>query len=217
VILDLVIIGLAISLEPIPLTSFILVLASKGGTRKGAAFCAGWILSLAIVVSITLLATGNAPPKPKTAPSLAVLAVKLAIGVALVLIAVRQRRRMGRPKKPKKPPKWQATVDSMSPWYAMGLAALVQPWGLIAAGAAILVEARLDTWEEYLGIVLFCILATSVYLTVEIYAAFRPERTQAFLSSLRTWLNSHTDQLIIWISLIVGLWLIGNSLFLIVT
>jgi len=40
------------------------------------------------------------------------LAVKIAIGVSLVAIAVRQRRRMERPKKPKNPPKWQAHVDN---------------------------------------------------------------------------------------------------------
>ena len=101
-ILDLLLIALVITLEPIPLTAFLLILLSKGGTRKGAAFIFGWLLSLAIVVALTVLVTGNNPPKPNTAPSLAALAVKIAIGVALVLIAVRQRRRMGKPRPPKK-------------------------------------------------------------------------------------------------------------------
>ena len=70
-ILNLVLIGLAITLEPIPLTAFILVLASKGGVRKGAAFIFGWLLSLAIVIAFTVLVTDNKPPKPNTAPSLA--------------------------------------------------------------------------------------------------------------------------------------------------
>jgi hypothetical protein len=39
-VLSLVLIGLAITLEPIPLTAFILILASQGGVRKGAAFIA---------------------------------------------------------------------------------------------------------------------------------------------------------------------------------
>ena len=47
--IDLILIGLAITLEPIPLTAFILVLASKNGTKKGAAFIFGWLVSLAIV------------------------------------------------------------------------------------------------------------------------------------------------------------------------
>ena len=45
-VLSLVLIGLAITLEPIPLTAFILILASEGGVRKGAAFIFGWLVSL---------------------------------------------------------------------------------------------------------------------------------------------------------------------------
>jgi hypothetical protein len=101
VILDLVLIGLVITLEPIPLTAFLLLLSSKGGVRKGAAFIFGWFASLAIVVAATVLVTGNKPPKPSTAPSLAALAVKILIGVALLAIAVRQWRKMGKPKKPR--------------------------------------------------------------------------------------------------------------------
>ena len=81
-VLSLVLIGLAITLEPIPLTAFILILASKGGVRKGAAFIFGWLVSLVIVIAVTVLVTGNNPPQPNTAPSLAALAAKLAIGLA---------------------------------------------------------------------------------------------------------------------------------------
>jgi hypothetical protein len=217
VIFDLLLIGLVITLEPIPLTAFLLILLSKGGTRKGAAFIFGWLLSLAIVVAVTVLATGNKPPKPSTAPSLAALAVKIAIGVALVLIAVRQRRRMGKPRPPKKPPKWQTGLDNMSPWYAMGLAPLTQPWGLVAAGVATIVEAKLSSWESYFALVLFCLVSTAVYIALELYAGFRPERAQAFLGSIRGWIDTHTDQVIIVVSLVLGLWLVGKSIYLIVT
>ena len=110
---DLVLIGLAIAFDPLPLTAFLVVLPSKRGVRKGAAFVFGWLASLAIVVTVTVLATGNNPPKPNTAPSLADLAVKIALGVILVAIALRQRRRMGRPKKPKNT--W-TTCPRGSPW-----------------------------------------------------------------------------------------------------
>ena len=103
-IVDLVLTGLAITLEPLPLTAFLLVLASGRDTRKGAAFVFGWLLSLAVVIALTVLATGNKPPKSRTPPSAAVLAIKIAIGAGLLLIALWQRRRMSRPKKPRKPP-----------------------------------------------------------------------------------------------------------------
>ena len=216
-VLNLVLIGLAITLDPLPLTAFIVVLPSKRGVRKGAAFVFGWLLSLAVVVTVTVLATGNNPPKPSTAPSLAALAAKIAIGVVLLIIAIRHIRARGRPKPPKKPPKWQEHVDTMSPWFALGLAPALQPWGLIGAGAATVVQAKLSSWESYLALFLFCLLASASYLFMEIYTVFRPGQSQALLARFRTWIDTHTDQVIISGSLILGFWLIGNSLYLILT
>jgi threonine/homoserine/homoserine lactone efflux protein len=216
-VLNLLLIGLAITLEPIPLTAFILILASKNGTRKGAAFVFGWLFSLAIVVAVTLVATGNNPPRSNTAPSLASLAVKIAIGVVLVLIGVRHWRRLGEPKPPKKPPKWQTGIDNMSPWYAMALAPLTQPWGLVAAGVATIVDAKLASWQDYVAIIGFCLMATAAYIVMELYVGFRPDKGQALLKRLRIWMNTHTDQVIIVVSLALGLWLVGQSVYLLVT
>jgi hypothetical protein len=44
----------------------------------------------------------------------------------------------------------------MSPWFALGLAPALQPWALIGAGAATVVEAKLSSWETYLALFLFC-------------------------------------------------------------
>jgi hypothetical protein len=214
---NLILIGLAITLEPLPLTAFILILASKGGVRKGAAFIFGWLVSLAIVIAVTVLVTGNNPPKPNTAPSLAALAAKLAIGVGLLLIAIRQYRKLGKPKPPKNPPRWQTSIDSMTPWYAMALGPLTQPWALVGAGVTVIVEAKLSSWQDYLTLILFCVIATSSLLAMEIYAGFRPEPAQQFLARLRQWIETHTDQVVIIVSLVIGFWLIGNSIYYIVT
>jgi threonine/homoserine/homoserine lactone efflux protein len=216
-ILNLIVIGVAVALDPLPLTAFLVVLPSKRGVRKGAAYVFGWLISLAAVVAITVLATGNNPPKPSTAPSLAALAVKIVLGTVLVWIAVRHIRARSRPKPPKKPPKWQEHVDSMSPWFALGLAPALQPWVLIGAGAATVVEAKLSSWESFLALFLYCVLASSSYLAMEIYAVVRPAQSQALLGRAQAWINTHTDQVIIAGSLIIGFWLIADSLYLIVT
>ncbi len=216
-LLNLVLIGLAVALDPLPLTAFLIVLPSRRGTIKGAAFVFGWLVSLAIVVTITVLATGNNPPKPATGPSLASLAVKIALGVVLVVIAVRHIRARGRPKPPKKPPTWQAHVDSMSPWFALALASTLQPWVLIGAGAATVVEAKLSSWESFLALFLYCVIASSSYLAMELHAVFRPAQSQAMLSRFRAWIDTHTEQGIIVGSLLIGFWLIGNSIYLIVS
>jgi hypothetical protein len=217
VVLELMLIGLAVALDPLPLTAFLVVLPSARGARKGAAFVFGWLISLAAVVTITVLATGNNPPKPATAPSLAALAVKIVLGVILVRIAVRHIRTRGQPKPPKKPPKWQTHVDSMSSWFALALAPALQPWVLIGAGAATVVEAKLSSWESFLALGLYCVLASSSYLTMEIYAVVRPAQSQALLARCRAWIDSHTDQAIIVGSLIIGFWFIADSLYLIIS
>ena len=216
-ILNLVLIGLAVTLDPLPLTAFFVVLPSKRGTVKGAAFVLGWLVSLAAVVTITMLATGNNPPKPSTAPSLAALAAKIALGAVLVIIAVRHIRARSRPTPPKKPPKWQDHVDNMSPWFALALAPTLQPWLLIGAGAATVVEAKLSSWQTFLALFLYCVLASASYLAMEIYTVFKPSQSQALLAKFRTWIDGHTDQVIIAGSLLIGFWLIADSIYLIVT
>jgi hypothetical protein len=210
-------IGLAVALDPLPLTAFLIVLPSKRGTIKGAAFVFGWLVSLAAVVAITVAGAGNNPPKPATVPSLASLAIRIALGLVLVRIAIRHIRVRGQPKPPKKPPKWQEHVDTMSPWFAMVLAPTLQPWVLIGAGAATVVEAKLSSWQSYLALFLYCVLASSSYLAMEIYAVARPANSQALLARFRAWIDNHTDQAIIAGSLLIGLWLIGNSIYLIVS
>jgi len=214
VTLDLLLIGLGITLEPFPLTAFILVLSAEKGTWKGLAFILGWLACLVAVIAAVIVTTGNNPPAPQTVPSDAALAVKLAAGVVLILIAVRQRRRMGRPRKP---PAWMARLDQLSLLGAAGLAAFLQPWTLVAAGAATITEAKLDTAGSYLVLILFCLLATSSFLYLELYATFASGKAAVRLERMRKWLDSHQDQVIIAICLLLGLWLAGKSIYLLVS
>jgi threonine/homoserine/homoserine lactone efflux protein len=214
VVLDLLLIGLGITLEPFPLTAFILMLSAEKGTRKGLAFVLGWLACLVVVIAVVILATGGNPPKPNTAPSTGALAVKLALGVVLIAVAVRTWRRMGRPRKS---PGWMAGLDHVSVWSAAGLAAFLQPWALVAAAAATITQAKLSTAGRYLTLVLFCLLATSSFLYLELYAAFKPAAAGERLKQLRTWLDTHQEQVIIGVSLLLGFWLAGKSLYLLVS
>ena len=209
-VLNLVLIGLGITLEPFPLTAFILLLSAEKGTFKGLAFILGWLACLVVVIAAVTLSTQGKPPAPNTAPSNAALAVKLALGVALVLYAVYKWRRRGIPRKP---PTWMARLDGLSLWAAAGLAAFLQPWALVAAGAATITGAKLAEPADYLTLVLFVLLATSSFLYLELYATFAPAAAGVRLQQLRTWLDTHRDQVIVLLCLLLGFWLVGNSLY----
>jgi hypothetical protein len=214
VVLDLLLIGLGIALEPFPLTAFILVLGAEKGIWKGLAFIVGWLACLVAVIAAVILATMNSPPKPQTVPSTAALAVKLAVGVALILIALRKKRRMGQPRKPAA---WLAKLDQLSLVSVAGLAAFLQPWTLVAAGATTITEAKLATAGSYLVLALFCLLATSTFLYLELYATFARSGADATLNRLRDWLNTHQDQVVIAVFLLLGLWLAGKSIYLLIS
>ena len=212
-VLDLMLIGLAIALEPFPLTAFILILSAEKGTRKGLAFVLGWVACLLVVIAAVIATTGGNPPAPNTAPSTASLAVRLAIGIVLIVAAERRRRRMGRPRKP---PGWMARLDGLSLLSAAGFAIFLQPWALVAAGAATIIGAELSTPGDYLTLVLFCLLATSSFLYLELYATFAPAAAGVRLDKMRAWLDTHQDQVIILVFLLLGLWLAGKSIYLLV-
>lgn len=213
-VLDLLLTGLAIALEPFPLTAFILILSAEKGTRKGLVFILAWLACLVVVIAAVLLTTSGDPPKSQTAPSTAVLAIKLALGVLLILLAERQRRRMGRPRKP---PGWMASLDRLSLWSTAGIAVFLQPWALVAAGAATVVQAKLSTAGDYVTLLLFCLIGTSSFLYLELYATFAPAAAGARLDRLRTWLDTHRDQVIIVVFLLLGFWLAGKSIYLLVS
>jgi Na+-transporting methylmalonyl-CoA/oxaloacetate decarboxylase gamma subunit len=213
-VFDLLLIGLGITLEPFPVTGFVLLLSAERGIIKGLAFILGWLACLVAVIALVFLVTGNHPPPPQSTESTALTAVKLALGIVLIGIAVWQHRRRGRPRKT---PAWMARLDHISLWAAAGLAAFLQPWTLVAAGAATIASAKLSTAGSYLMLLGFCLLATASFLAAELYATFAPAAAAPRLKQLRTWLDTHQDQMIVGICLLLGFWLAGKSIYLLVS
>jgi hypothetical protein len=210
VLLDLFLIGLAITLEPLQNIAMILILGAERGIMKGLGFILGWLGSLTIIVAAVVLILGGKPLKTSSAPSTAALAVKLALGVVLILLAERQRRRIGRPRKP---PTWMAKLNGLTPLGAAGLAVLLQPWTLVAAGVATVTGAKVANFWEYAFLFGFCLLCTATLLAMELYAAFAPEAAHTRLANIRTWVETHRDQAIIVVSLVLGLWLVSHSIY----
>ncbi|WP_406442471.1 GAP family protein [Streptomyces sp. NBC_00631] len=220
-VLDLMLIALAITLDPLPLMAFVLVLASDRGIWKGLVFILSWLACLTVVIAAVLVATGGRPPPPKSAPSTAALAAKLFIGVALVLYGERRRRRLGGlrgrgaagPDRPAAPSSPAPETDQATVWGAAGLAVLLQPWGLVAAGATTVVEADTSRFTTWLALFGFCSLATASLLVLELYGVFAPAAARARLLRLRAWLVRHQDQALVTLCLLLGFWLMGKSLY----
>lgn len=212
-VVDLVVIGTAITLGPLHNSAFILLLASRRGVRKGLVFLLSWLVNLVVVIACVMLLTGGTPPIHHSTPSTAAVAAKLAIGVGLVLFG---GYRFRQPPRPYRTPKWTARIDNASLGTAAALAWLLQPWALVGAGAATVVDADLSSLSDWLALTAYCLLATLSLLVMELYTVWSPGAAQARLNGLRVWLEHHQDQLIVTLSLLAGLWLMSSSIYALV-
>jgi hypothetical protein len=242
VLIDLFVIGLVVTLEPIPLTAMILLLAAERGVIKGVGYVLGWLVTLLAIVALTVLVTDGKPLIPQSAPSTASLVVKLALGVLLIFIGYRRnnRRRAAAnagtgiatatatstqsgtvtaaptpaPSTPqKKQPRWMSSIDRLGPLSAAGLAFLLQPWVMVAAGVTTITQAKINDAAEWLALFAFCLLCSASLLAMEIYALLRPETVKARLGALLDWINTHTDQAIAILALGLGLYLTAKSIY----
>lgn len=60
-VIDLLLIALAITLDPLPIMAFVLVVASDRGVWKGLAFILAWLACLVAVIALVLALTGGQP------------------------------------------------------------------------------------------------------------------------------------------------------------
>lgn len=67
-VLDLLLIALAITVDPLPIMAFVLVVSSARGVWKGLAFILAWLACLVAVIAIVLTVTDGQPrhraPRP---------------------------------------------------------------------------------------------------------------------------------------------------------
>lgn len=216
-VVDLLLIGLAVTLFPLPVMAFVLVLASPSGVRKGVAFILAWLACLVAVIGIVVLLTGGQPPAPRSAPSRAAQVATVVIGVGLVGYAWYRRRRLHRGAADRaaseKAPRKASSSDGISLRYAAVLPLLLQPWGMVSAAAVTVVHADLSDAGNVVALVVFCLVATSTLLVMELWMVFSPERAHATLTGLHDWLTRHKEPAVFALCLLLGLWLVSHGLY----
>jgi hypothetical protein len=208
-------VGVAIS--PIPIIAVILMLFSQRARVNGPAFLIGWVVGLTLATGIVVAissAAGSSSGSPSTIASL----VKFLLGALLVVIGIRTwqaRPKPGDPPKP--PPKWMATIDSLSPGKALGFGLLLSalnPKNLtLAAGAGIsIAQAGLNTTSAIVLIVLFVAIGSVSILVPVLYSLFGGEAARARLDSLKTWLGENNATVMSVLLFVIGIVLAAKGL-----
>ncbi len=72
-------------------------------------------------------------------------------------------------------------------------------------------QADLSETSSVIALILFCLLATGSYLVMQVYVSVAPATAGVRLRGLNDWIGSHTDQIIIAVSVFIGAWLIARA------
>lgn len=160
-IITALLLGLLASLSPSTIVVFIVLLASTQARVNAAAFLVGWSVSL-VIVFIASYSLGRARVSQRDGGHLAVDAVEILLGIALLVVAVRQWQHRNVPRTGSKvTKKLTADLKKLNPWQAAIVGVLEQPWTLTAALAVVSVRHHSAGIIALFAFLVFTIVSTA--------------------------------------------------------
>lgn len=208
-------VGVAIS--PVPIIAVILMLVTQRARVNGPAFVVGWVVGLAVVGAVVLLVAGPANASDDGEPATWVGVLKLVLGAALVLLALKQWR--ARPHDGEEPPtpKWMGAVEEFSPVKALGAGAVLagaNPKNLLLAVAAAtsIAQTGIPGGEQAVAYAVFAIVGTiGVAVPVVVYFAMG-DRAGPLLDRMKAWMAHNNAVIMAVLCLVIGAKLIGDGI-----
>ncbi|MGW1599545.1 GAP family protein [Streptomyces eurythermus] len=218
------VLGLAagVAVSPLPIVAIILILATPRGRLNGPLFALGWILGLAVLGAIMLAVGGSGGASTHKHPATWVGALKLALGLLLVLVGARQWRRRPADPSQAKLPKWMAAIDRLTPPKILGLGLLLSAANAknapltIAAGASIS-SAGIPLPQQIGTLAIFVIIASVGVLAPLAVYLLMGERAQSVLSNWRDWATRHNVAVMAVLFFVLGLKLLGDGISILVS
>jgi len=210
--------GVAVALSPVPIIAVVLMLGTARGRVNGPAFLGGWIVGLAVVGTIVLFAASGGSASDQGQPATWVSVVKIALGVLLALVALRQWRHRPRAGAGDAGlPKWMQAIDTFTPRRSFAIAAAlsaVNPKNLLltVGAAAAIAQTGASTGTQAVALAVFVLVGTlGPGIPVAIYFAMG-DRAARPLDELKTWMGEHNAAIMATICLVIGAKLIGDGI-----
>jgi threonine/homoserine/homoserine lactone efflux protein len=206
-----------VALGPVPIIAVILMLFSARAKVNGSAFVVGWVFGVGLVTAVGLLLANASNAGSSSGATDAVSWIKLALGVLLLVAAVRQWR--SRPAADQQPEmaKWMAGIDAMHTGKAFALGAAlgaVNPKNLalgLAAGASI-AQTGISTAQEWATALIFVALSSVTVALPVIYFLLGGASAQHTLDSWKAWLQQNNATVMAVLLVVFGFVLIGQSI-----
>jgi hypothetical protein len=208
-------IGIAIS--PIPIIAVILMLFSERAKVNGPAFLVGWIVGIAAAGAVVYFVADAANAASDSTTSDSVSWGKIVLGVLLLGLARRNWAKRPAPGQVEEMPKWMASVATISPVKAAGLAVLlsvVNPKNLvlILGAAAGLGQLGVSTGDAIVALVVFVLVSSLSILFAVGYELLGGERATRTLTEMKEWMTTHNHAVMATLFLVFGVVLISKGI-----
>ncbi|WP_382304732.1 GAP family protein [Herbiconiux sp. UC225_62] len=209
--------ALGVAISPIPIIAAILMLLSPKARGTSLGFLFGWLLGIVVAVVVFTLLSSILPESGSDSPKPIAGVVKIALGLLLVGLAVRQWR--ARPRDGAAPvlPTWMSAIDSLTAGrgFALGFAlAAVNPKNLlmgVAAGLAVGSDSP-NIGATVVAIVVYTVIAASTVAVPVVAYLLAAQRLATPLEALRGWLTRNNATVMAVLLLIIGVVVIGKGL-----
>ena len=208
-------IAVAAAVSSVPITAMILVLLSPRRSESALPFLIGWVLGIAVVVSLCALGARTIPTSRGHQPDVALAIAEMLVGVALILVAVVSWRRARRQASTAMP-RWLRTIGSLGGWASFGVAFALnlRPKGVLLALAAGLVlrGADLSLTDAMLAIAVYTIVAASTLAVPIVMTLAAPQRMEGRLINVRDWMADHHAVVSSSVLVVIGVVAVGSGL-----
>lgn len=209
--------AVAVGLSPIPIVGVVLMLATPRARSNGPAFLAGWITGLAALGTIVLLAAGGAGASDGDQPAEWANLLKLALGAALLALALKQWR--GRPREGEvaKLPSWMRSVDHFTTARSAGLGialAAVNPKNLVlvVGAATAIAQTGTSAGRQAVALAVFVLIGSvGTGVPIALYLVLG-ERSGPALDELKGWMARNNSTIMAVLCLAIGAKLIGDGI-----
>lgn len=208
-------IGVAIS--PIPIIAVILMLFSAKARTNGPAFLAGWVIALLAVGAIGIFIADKASESGGSDPSTFASLVLTALGVLLVLLALKTWRARPQPGVEATMPAWMASIDAFTPARTFGFALLlagVNPKNLFLtlSAAATIASSGLSDTDAFLALLFFVIVGSLSVAVPVIYYLVGGDGAKRTMDGWKAWLGANNATVMTILLIVIGAKLLGQGL-----
>jgi hypothetical protein len=217
-LLTLLLLALALAVQPWSVLAGVLLVSSQGGLSKEVAYVIGWILALTVVAIATVALYPQTPKVAAGSPWTSW--VQIGAGVALAgWLLVRSRRPAMQPASQPadaqpsgSQPKWMARLDSMSALPALALGAFLPNYAIVVAGVANVVQAGLAQAWAAVVLVLFILVASAGVAAPLMLLVFRTQQAPEIYQSWRVWLIANGQRLLRLVLAVVAVALVAKGI-----